>query len=239
MTSDSVMPPTPALMTLTWISSWGSLAISSSKASSGARDVGLEHEVEVLDVALLDALEDVLEGDLAPGPAGLGLVAQPDAALVGLLARGAVVLDHVRELARVGDAVEAEDLDRIAGDGHVETLAVVGDHRADLAPVRAGHERVADAQRAALDEQRHDRAAARVEPGLDDDAAGLGLGVGAELLELGDDEDRVEQVVEALMRLGRDVDELGVAAPVGGLQVERRHLRAHARRGRRPPCRPC
>ena len=105
----------------------------------------------------LDALEDVLEGDLAPGAAGLRLVAQPDGALVGLLARGAVVLDHVRELARVGDAVEAEDLDRVAGDGLVEALAVVGDHRADLAPVRAGHERVADAQRAALDEQRHDR----------------------------------------------------------------------------------
>ena len=57
-------------------------------------------------------------------------------------------------------------------------------------------------------------------------ASGLAL----ELLEVGDDEDRVEQVVEALLGLGRHVDELGVAAPVGGLQVELRHLGAHARR---------
>ena len=57
---------------------------------------------------------------------------------------------------------------------------------------------------------------------------GLGVRVGLELLELGDDEDRVEQVVEALLGLGRDVDELGVAAPLRGLQAELRHLGAHA-----------
>ena len=93
-----------------------------------------------------------------------------------------------------------------------------------------GDERVADAQRAALDQDRDDGAAAGVELGLDDDAARLGVGVGDELLELGDDEDRLEQLVEALPGLGRDVDVLGLAAPVGGLQVALRELGAHARR---------
>src|SRR5215212_2593927 len=58
-----------------------------------AGHVRLEHEVELLDGALLDAAEDLVEGHLAAGAAGLGLVAQPDGALVGLLARRAVVLD--------------------------------------------------------------------------------------------------------------------------------------------------
>ena len=95
-----------------------------------------------------------------------------------------------------------------------DALAAVVVHRADAAPVGAGDERVADAQRAALDEHRDDRAAARVELGLDDDAGRLGVGVGLELLEVGDDLDRLEQVVEALLGLRRDVDELRVAAPL-------------------------
>ncbi len=105
---------------------------------------------------------------------------------------------------------------------------VVG-HRADAAPVCAGDERVADLERAALDEQGHDGAAARIELGLDHDAGGLGVGIGPQLLEVGDDLDRVEQVVEAVVGLRRDVDELGVAAPVGGLQAALRHLGADAR----------
>ena len=52
MTSDSVMPPTPVWMMLTWISCCGSLAISSSKRLQRAGDVGLEDELELLDLAL-------------------------------------------------------------------------------------------------------------------------------------------------------------------------------------------
>ena len=43
------------------------------------------------------------------------------------------------------------------------------------------------------------------------------VGVGAELLELGDQQDHVEQVVEALVGLRRDLAEDGVAAPLLGL----------------------
>ena len=65
------------------------------------------------------------------------------------------------------------------------------------------------------------------------------VGVGLELLELGDDADRLEQVVEALLGLGRDVDELGVAAPLRGLEAALGHLGAHAVGLARPPCRSC
>ena len=149
-------------------------------------------------------------------------------ALAGELARLAVVLDDAHELARLGDAVEAEDLDRLARLRLLDAVAEEVVHRAHLAPVRAGDERVADVQRAALDQHRDDGAAARVELGLDDHAGGFGVLVGAQLLDLGHHEDRVEQVVEALLRLRRDVDELRLAAPFDRLQAELRHLGADA-----------
>src|SRR5919202_4102537 len=112
-----------------------------------AGHVRLEHEVELADGARLDAAEDLVEGDLAPGATGLCLVAQPDRALVGLLAGGAVVLDHAEGVAGVGDAVEAEHLDRLAGDGLAQAVALVVLHRAELAPGRTRGERRARRQR--------------------------------------------------------------------------------------------
>ena len=143
-------------------------------------------------------------------------------------ARGAVVLDHAHELAGLGHGVEAEDLDRLARKRALDLVALVVVHRADAAPVGAGHDVVADLERAALDEDRHDRATARVELGLDDDAGGLRVRVGLELLDLGEQDDRLEQVVEVLLRLGRDVDEHRLAAPLLRLQAEGGHLGAHA-----------
>ena len=226
------MPPTPECRTLTEISSCGSLAISSSTASAEPADVRLEQEVELLELAGLDLLEDVLERALAAGPAGLLLLAQAQRALLGLLAGRAVVLDDVDELTGLGHAVEAEDLDRIArhGLGHASARVVV--HRADAAPVRTADEGVADLQRAALDQQRDDRAAARVELGLDDHARRLGVRVGLQVLELGDREDRVEQVLEVQLGLRGHVDELvaAVGLPVGRRDVALGHLAAHALR---------
>ena len=158
----------------TWTSSCGSLAISSSKASSEPETSALSTRSSSLTSPSWMPLKMSSKETLRPARRAWASLRRRDGALVGLLARGAVVLDDAHGLAGVGDAVEAEDLDRVAGDGLVDALAGVVGHRADLAPVRAGHERVADAQRAALDEQRDDRAAARVELGLDDDAAGLG-----------------------------------------------------------------
>ena len=224
------MPPTPLCMMLTWTSLCGRRAISSSIASSEPATSALMTRLSSWRSPSWMPLKTSSRDTLRPAAAGLGLVAQAVGALVGQLARRAVVLDDAERLAGVGDAVEAEDLDRVAGDRLAHALAAVVVHRAHPAPVRARDDRVADVQRAALDQDRDDRAAARVELGLDDDAGGLGVRVGLELLELGDDEDRVEEVVEALVRLRRDVDELGVAAPLRRLQAALGHLGAHAGR---------
>ena len=177
-------------------------------------------------------LEDVLQRALAARAARVLLLLEALLALVRELAGAAVVLDGADVLAGLGDPVEAEHLDRIARVGLLDALAGEVVERADAAPVGARDERVADAQRAALDEDRHDRAAARVELGLDDDAGGRRGRVGLELLELGDDLQRVEQVLEADLRLRRHVDELRLAAPLDGLQPARGHLGAHAGRVR-------
>jgi hypothetical protein len=90
----------------------------------------------------------------------------------------------------------------------------------------AGDERVADLQRSALDEHGDDRAAARVELGLDDDAGGVRRRVGPQLST-----SAMTLIVSSRssrpgLRLGGDVDELDLAAPLDRLEALRRHLRA-------------
>ena len=88
-----------------------------------AGDVGLDEQVDLLDLALLGLREDVLEGDPAGVAASLGLGLEADRALTGELAGPAVVLDDLGALAGLADAVEAEDLDRLAGTGGLDPLA--------------------------------------------------------------------------------------------------------------------
>ena len=100
-------------------------------------------------------------------------------------------------VAGVGDVGQAEDLHRRGRAGLLDLLALVVDERPDPAPRRAGDQRVADLEGAALHEHGGDRAAADVELGLEHDAPGPPVGVGPEVLELGDDEQVVEQLVDA------------------------------------------
>ncbi len=161
------MPPTPRWMMLTLTSCCGSLAISSSIASSDPATSALTTRPELLDGALLGELEHVLERDLAPRAARERLGLQAVRALARELARAALVLDHAHVLAGLGDAVEAEHLDGLAGQRALELVADEVVHRAHAPEVRARDERIADPQRAALDQDRHDRSAAGVELGLD------------------------------------------------------------------------
>ena len=141
-------------------------------------------------------------------------------ALLGDVLRLALVLDDPRELTCGRRAVEPEDLDGLAGMRLADLLAAIVVERAHLAGGVACDDRVADAQRAALDEHRRDRPAADVETRLDDRARRLGVRVRAEV-ELGvrDEQDLLEQLLEVRLLLGRDGGELRVAAPVLGLEA--------------------
>ena len=100
-------------------------------------------------------------------------------AVFGQLAGAGLVLDHGEGLARIGRAVQAQDLDRLgrAGLGHL--LVALVDQGAHAAPVGAGDDDVAALQRAALDQHGGHGAAAAVELGLDHHAFGGAVGVGA------------------------------------------------------------
>ncbi len=97
-------------------------------------------------------------------------------------------------------------------------------HRADLAPLRTGDDRVADVHGSALDEHGRDRTAAGIEMRLDHRAGGGRVGIGLQLFDLGEQQDALEQLVEVLVRLGRDVDEDRVAAPILGVEALRGEL---------------
>ena len=76
-------------------------------------------------------------------------------------------------------------------------------------------QRVADHELALLHEDGGHGPAALVEVGLEHRAAGAARRVALEVLQVGDHQQRLEQRVEVLVRLGGDVDELEIAAPLG------------------------
>ncbi len=89
---------------------------------------------------------------------------------------------------------------------------MVVDQGAHAAPFGAGDEDVAELERAALHQHGGDRAAAALELGLDDDAFGGAVRVGAQLEHFGLQQDRFLELVEVLAGLGRDLDRQHVAA---------------------------
>ena len=102
----------------------------------------------------------------------------------------------------------------------------------------AGDDRVADAQRALLHERGDDRAPALVEVRLEHEGTRRRLRVGRELLDLGHEQDRLEQLVDADARGRRDVDDDRVAAPRLGHELALDQLLARRGWGRRLRGRP-
>ena len=115
----------------------------------------------------------------------------------GHLRRRALVGGDHEAVTGLGDLGEAEHLDGRGRAGLLDLLALVVDERPHPAPGRAGDQRVADAQGALLHEHRGHGATADVELGLEHDADGPAVDVAAEVLELRDDLQVLEQVVDA------------------------------------------
>ena len=215
-------------MMLTLTSSWGSLAISSSIASSEPATSALTTRPSSLTVPSWASLKTSSSETLRPER-------RASASVFRRLARSPASWRARRSFSTTrtcspASGTPSKPSTSTGWPGVARFMLAAHEvvHRAHAAEVRARHERVADAQRAALDQDRHDRTAAGVELGLDHRAGGLGVGVGLELLEVGDDLDRVEQRVEPLVGLGADVHELGLPAPLRRLQAVLGHLGADA-----------
>src|SRR6187551_3859946 len=132
----------------------------------------------------------------------------------------ALVLDDARALPRSRRLVEAEDLDGRAGARFLDLLAAIVVERPHLPPRVAGDDAVPDPEGPASDEHGRDGTAANVQPALDDRTGGLGPRVRRQLeLGVGNEEHLLDELVETLLLLGRDVCVLGRPAPLLRLEV--------------------
>ena len=173
-----------------------------------ALHVALDDDRQFLGRAGRDFREHLFE---RAAPAGRRRRVAPAAlAEIGDLARPRLVLDNDEIVAGERQAVEPEHLDRRRGTGLFLVLAALVDQRADPSPFAAGDENVADIQRAALHQNRRDRAAAAVELGFEDDALGGALRVRLQVEQFGLQQDRFLQLVEIglLQRRHLDVEHL-------------------------------
>src|SRR5262245_4679400 len=191
----------------------------------GALHVGLHDHLQLADVAALDLLVEVVEGDLR-GLRHLG-VALLAAAVLGHLPRLGVVLDGDEDVAGVGHAAQPGDLAGRRRTGRGDAPSLVAHHGADAAELDAADERVPDVERALLHEDRRHRPAAAIEARLDDGPLGEPLRVGFQLEHVGLQEDHLEQLVDALLRLRRHRHHDGVSAPLLGGEPEVAELLLH------------
>ena len=179
--SFSVMPPTPWWMTLTRTSGCWIFASSQTAASTEPCDVALEDEVEVLRPAPACICSKRFSSE-TPACARCASCSRRSRSprSCARCARLALVLDDAARARRRAAACRSRgSRPGRPGSASLTLLAAVVVERAHLAPRVAGDDRVADPQRAALDEHRRDRAAADVEARLDDRARRLGVRVRA------------------------------------------------------------
>ena len=191
--------------------------------------------------ALLDPLEDVLEADRTPHAPRQRLGLQPDRALARRdgAPRGRSSTARTGSPAS-GTAVEAEHLDRLAGRRLLRRgwprKSCIARTRPQCAPATSASPVL---QRAALDEDGHDRAAAGVEPRLDHGAARGRVG-----LAFSSSTSATSRIMSS--RLSRpslvlaDTSQKIVSPPQssGVRPCAGRARRARARAAR-PPCRSC
>src|SRR5699024_1675055 len=117
----------------------------------GALDVGLDDDVQVLQLALLDLGEQIVQGDLLGGGGGGHLVLV--LALLHQLPGHALVVHGVEVVTGAGDLAHAGDLHRHGGAGGLDLLALGVGHGPDAAHGGAGDDHVALAEGAVLHQQ--------------------------------------------------------------------------------------
>jgi hypothetical protein len=182
-------------------------------------------------LASLDLLEQVLELGATEGGGSRGHVPGHAVPVGASLSDGACLGQHgcdpelVAGLGRLG---EPQHLHRRGRRSLLDLVPVVVDQGLDLAPCRAGHDRVTDPECAPFDDDRSHGTTADLELGFDDNAPGPALGRCLELLDLGNQDNLLQQVLDAKGLQGRHFDGNGVAAPCLGHQPMLRQLLEHS-----------
>src|SRR5690606_19801086 len=195
-----------------------------------ALHVGLEYNLHRRRLVIAHLRQHVLE---LRGPllrklriAELALAIQRD--LAGL----ALAFDHEQLIARIRRTRETEHDDGQRRAGFRDRLPGFVEHRTHTAEFLPRDDRIAGLQGAALDEHRSDRTASLLHAGLHNDTGGRAGVSGLELEHVRLQENRIEQLIDALARTGGYVHEQRIAAPLFGQHVVLREIVAHAIRVR-------
>src|SRR5215212_859571 len=166
-------------------------------------DVSLDDEVEVLHSALA---QEILERTARPALLRELLAPEGRLGLLGSVARDPLVVNYLEASTRLGYTREAKYLRRVARACVLDAATSVVEHRAHPAVGGASEYYVALVEGAAVQKQRRHGSAAGVALALDRVAAGGRVRICLEVLELGDDEYVLEELVYAFAGLGRHGD---------------------------------
>ncbi len=178
----------------------------------GTVHIGLDDDVEFLEVSDSQTATDLLESDVLLGADRL--LALQLLTLVSNLACLLLGRQYVELVTGLRRTVETEDRTRLTRANLLDALAALVEHGLDTTVVGAGQHDVAHMERTVLDEQRSYVAASLVERGLDDRTLGATLGIGLEVEHLGLQEHFLQQLVNAVTLLSRDLLALVLTAPV-------------------------
>ena len=115
---------------------------------------------------------------------------------IGHLGGDLLAWGDVELVSCLGDIGQAQDLNGRRWAGNLDVLALVVDQRTDTAPCSTRDHRIADLEGAFLHQHGRDRATADVEVRFQHDTLGASVGVGTKFLDLGDQQDLVEQFID-------------------------------------------
>ena len=159
--------------------------------------VGLYDQVQRRCLTFLDLLEDVLQaGTAGQGvgiPADVGLTA-PVAPLVGYPAGDLLVGSDHEAFASVGHIGQAQDLNGRGRAGLFDLTTLIVDEGTYPTPRRTGHQWVTHLESASLDQHSGHRATPSVQERLKHHSLRPTIGIGSEVLDLGDHVQIVQQV---------------------------------------------
>ena len=192
------MPPTPRWTKLSLTSSRSSLRRLSVMASSVPWTSAFKMRFSVADSPRWICSKR--SSSLAPGAVGDGAwpATRKRRSRASPMVRAVAWSEVTRNSSpAAGGSEKPRTCDRRRRQRLFDLVAVVVDERLDLAPGRTGHDRVADPQRAALDDDRRHRAAADSRLASSTVAAGGPSGLAWSSCDLGHDDQLLEQVVDA------------------------------------------
>src|SRR5262249_46380006 len=144
-----------------------------------ALHVAFDDERELLDAGLFQLAHHLLEA--AASARHCEPLAALAGAIIGDLSRACFVLDYGEVIACLRRRVEAEHFDGNRGTSFFHVVADIVDQRAHPSPGLACDDKVAEPERAALDESGANRPASTLELRLCDHAFGGAIGIGGQL----------------------------------------------------------